>query len=257
MIRLINLRALCATRGWGPAELGRATGRKTSQCSDMLRGDKSFGEKIARSFEDKLSLPRGWLDVPHDKAEMASMEESGVVARSPNAPYLVVRNTGKDPELAEVSTPANPLIEGVLPIFPHNGPGISARTAGQAPVVSWSRLGDDLHKSAAELDTTHYRFYNAPTEVSDKAKWVRVHGNELGPELIRDDWVLFDPANTTPKRDAVVLLLSMDHDYIIRRFRPLPDGDFEVYDAAGRTMVGSRHGLTVAATAVTMQRDSF
>lgn len=46
-----------------------------------------------------------------------------------------------------------------------------------------------------------------------------------------------------------------DGEYILRRYRPLVDDDFEAYDAANRVMTASRHGLVVVATLVTMQRD--
>lgn len=45
-------------------ELARRIGRSPSQTNDMLNGRKSFGEKIARSIEDRLGKPHGWLDLP-------------------------------------------------------------------------------------------------------------------------------------------------------------------------------------------------
>ncbi|WP_161523695.1 hypothetical protein [Chromobacterium haemolyticum] len=38
------------------------TGRRQSQISDMVRGVKSFGEKVARDLEHRLDLPPFWLD---------------------------------------------------------------------------------------------------------------------------------------------------------------------------------------------------
>lgn len=66
LIRRLNLRNL----GYGPAELSRRCGRVPSYWGDLLRDDKkSFGEKIARQLEEKLGLPRAWLDTPHTEEE--------------------------------------------------------------------------------------------------------------------------------------------------------------------------------------------
>lgn len=39
-----------------------AAGKSQSQIADMLDLRKSFGERVARSLEEKLGLPGGWLD---------------------------------------------------------------------------------------------------------------------------------------------------------------------------------------------------
>jgi SOS-response transcriptional repressor LexA len=57
-IRLGNLRKL----GFTAAQLADRAGGKTSYWSDMLRGEKSFGEKKARNTEYDLGLPVGFLD---------------------------------------------------------------------------------------------------------------------------------------------------------------------------------------------------
>lgn len=63
LIRLGNLRAMQKT----PTELAARTGKTHAYFSDLLRGKKSFGEKAARAIEEAFSLPRGWLDEPHDE----------------------------------------------------------------------------------------------------------------------------------------------------------------------------------------------
>jgi hypothetical protein len=42
----------------------RAAKKPQSQIADMLRGEKSFGEKVARSIEKNLGLADGALDLP-------------------------------------------------------------------------------------------------------------------------------------------------------------------------------------------------
>lgn len=72
LVRYENLERLCKARAWGATELSAASGRSYSQCRDYLKWRtaktrKSFGEKMARAFEQALGLPRNWLDEPHDE----------------------------------------------------------------------------------------------------------------------------------------------------------------------------------------------
>jgi hypothetical protein len=65
LIRVQNLNGLCAQRDWGPADLVREAGSSYSYWRDLLLGYKSFGEKAARSIEERLGLtPCGVLDQP-------------------------------------------------------------------------------------------------------------------------------------------------------------------------------------------------
>lgn len=58
LIRLSNLKALGLTAKLLEAQVG---GRYT-YWRDLLAGQKSFGEKIARKIEEALAYPRGYLD---------------------------------------------------------------------------------------------------------------------------------------------------------------------------------------------------
>jgi hypothetical protein len=62
-IRLENLKRLRLSS----SQLRNTLGRGQSFWSDLLGGKKSFGEKLARSIEEGLSIPRGWLDVSHEE----------------------------------------------------------------------------------------------------------------------------------------------------------------------------------------------
>ena len=66
LIRLENLQRLTAVRSLGPHELKEKLGSTVVFWRDLLKGDKSFGEKLARRIEEGLELPRGWLDLPQD-----------------------------------------------------------------------------------------------------------------------------------------------------------------------------------------------
>lgn len=70
LIRLDNLRMLLRERQMTPTRLAAHTGKSQSYYRDLLKGRKSFGEKAARALEKTLSLPHGWLDLPHDSSEV-------------------------------------------------------------------------------------------------------------------------------------------------------------------------------------------
>lgn len=61
-----NLQKIRDKRFNSNAELARAIERSSSQVNDMLTGTKSFGPKVARHIEEKLKLPQGYLDEPHE-----------------------------------------------------------------------------------------------------------------------------------------------------------------------------------------------
>lgn len=68
-IRLENLRGLIDTHRNATRlaqELGHAN---PSYVSHMLKGRRPLTEKTARRIEEKLNLPRGWLDVPQHKTQ--------------------------------------------------------------------------------------------------------------------------------------------------------------------------------------------
>jgi hypothetical protein len=70
-IRRQRLRAwINANLNGNEAELARQTNRKPSQISDTLAGRKSFGEKLARSIERKLRMPKDYLDNDGDVASL-------------------------------------------------------------------------------------------------------------------------------------------------------------------------------------------
>lgn len=60
LIRLQNLRALRLT----PTQLSERIGGRYTYWRDMLGGNKSFGERIARKIEQALGMPRGAMDIP-------------------------------------------------------------------------------------------------------------------------------------------------------------------------------------------------
>lgn len=64
LVRLQKFRQAIKDKGWeGPTELTAKLGKSASFWSDLLRGQKSFGEKLARDIEEKMNLPRNSLDL--------------------------------------------------------------------------------------------------------------------------------------------------------------------------------------------------
>lgn len=244
LIRLQNLRSYCAARKWGPADLASNTGRSKSQCSDMLRGQKSFGEKIARDFEQRLGLPRNWFDQPHDGPEIEALE---LHVEEAQRTYISQPGDHKDGTIPHDQGNMHAHISKVVPL--------SAIYGVSAPVVEWAALGEVLVKPNADIVAQEWRPHVPVRPVSHSVKFVRVPDARLEPALQQGDLVLIDPLDKNPARDQVTLFQASDGEYMLMRYRPLPDGDFEAYDAKGIVLQGARHGLVVAGVLIAMQRD--
>lgn len=77
LIRLANLKAL----GYSTTELVQLIGNSYQYWRDLLAGNKSFGEKAARNIEDKLSLPRGCLDLVEGCGSRKEVADDGKVVK--------------------------------------------------------------------------------------------------------------------------------------------------------------------------------
>lgn len=64
-IRIENLKRLLEAGGGSITRLAKRAGKSPQQLSDMLRGQKSFGDAVARSIEEALAIPTGYLDNPN------------------------------------------------------------------------------------------------------------------------------------------------------------------------------------------------
>lgn len=244
LIRYTNLEAICAANNWGPSELAAQIGRSVSQASDMLRRKKTFGEKIARDIEQRLNLPRNWLDVPHGSAEIIQASAPVVMEKSPTYQTLHLASSNNTPQPKGGHTPITPLTLGGWVTY-----------VARAPIVAWACLGEDLRKSNQNFRDEDQRFYTTTGPMSERSKFVQVSDDALSPKLVRGDFVLIDPDNLSPERDRVALFSGPDGGFFLRRYRPLANDDFEAYDESGRTLEGKKHGLKVEGTFVTLQRD--
>lgn len=78
-IRLQRLRDHMHSRNLTVNDLISKTGKRQSYWSDLLAGKKSFGERAARSIEESLGLPSGYLDtedVPDWRAIAKNMSKA-------------------------------------------------------------------------------------------------------------------------------------------------------------------------------------
>jgi hypothetical protein len=64
-----------------PSALGKLIGKEANQVTNLLGGHSSFGEKVARSIEEKAGLPRGWLDSPEATVPELSPEMLALAQR--------------------------------------------------------------------------------------------------------------------------------------------------------------------------------
>ena len=92
LIRFENLRALGKT----PGELASITGLSKQYWSNMLRGQKSFGESAARNLEEKLELPRLFLDEDHSTVSKDILQANVNAQGCQESPGEVVRDMGEN-----------------------------------------------------------------------------------------------------------------------------------------------------------------
>ncbi|NMG02356.1 hypothetical protein [Azoarcus taiwanensis] len=100
-IRRANLQMLTATRG-SKQVLASLAGMNSSRISLMTSARKPVSDPFSIAIEDALSLPRGWMDTPHEPDEVSNetwrklggFPEDAVAAREAAAR---AGQTGTDP----------------------------------------------------------------------------------------------------------------------------------------------------------------
>lgn len=93
-----NLQRLVQSEGL--SVVARKCGKPDRQINDMLAGRKSFGEKVARAIEKKLSpeKPTGWLDVERSKSgdEAPTHDTKPLAAMEPSQDFKSTTDTGSE-----------------------------------------------------------------------------------------------------------------------------------------------------------------
>jgi len=177
-IRLTNLTRLRLTA----AQLKERLGRSSSFWSDLIRGQKSFGEKLARAIEEGLQLPRGWLDKIHDDSD-ASPLPAGDAAGAANADAA---GTGRPTLESWIEALARTL----------NDLGDAERERVATALVTLTRAPDSLRARAA----LHAAMAGAlPSEQAEAGHGLSAHALDLARQL---DAIQDTQARRMAHRDA-------------------------------------------------------
>lgn len=134
-------------------------------------------------------------------------------------------------------------------------PGRDARTYPLAPTIAWARLGADLYRANDQWPASDLRAVPTTRNVSDAVKWVPVNDDRLSPKVLPGDHVAIDPYGL-PKRDEIALFMTPEGEFLLRRWRPLPENSFEAYDEFGLVLDGARHRLRVVGVLVGLYREA-
>lgn len=235
MNRVENLNLLMKERQWNKADLGRAIGTSDTYAGALAEGKKSFGERAARNIEDKLGIPKGWLDQDHSGG--SDMPHTSHAAKEPRMSYA----TAADQGISEAAPPSN---------VQH----ACATNGALAPEIDWGRLGAELYKDNDDWPADARRLVPTSRTISNKTKWLRLTDDKLSPTVIPGDMVAVDPMQP-PSNERLALIKCADGSHILRFWRPLADGNFEVFDGSGRTLESKRHGLSVVGAVVGLYRE--
>lgn len=241
MIRVDNFKLLMRQLGiTSKAAMARHLEVSDTYVGKLLSGNSgTFGEKTARDIEEKCRKPRFWLDVMHQEG-MYTEESLREIAAGANT----LMTADEHPMYMGESRKAYLNHESI----------IHATKFPLAPVLEWARLGADLYRANEEWPASDRREVPTNRDVSSAVKWIVVSDDSLAPTVLPGDMIAIDPGGT-PRRDEVTLFKAVNGDFLLRRWRPLPEGNFEAFDESGRAMDGSRHGLTVVGSFVGVFKD--
>lgn len=187
LVRVANLKAIQRANGWNDSELARQCRRQPQQVAAWFSNRRMIAERLARSLEEALQLPRYALD-----------DREG--HQAPTTP----RAGGNTPAYAmgsDVSSMA-----------------VVQRRVREVPVVSWAEIGSmlDVDNSKIRNKAPHLETFATG---SARAKFVAMPDDSMRPEFAAGDHVLFDPIEA-PRAGDIVLVMTPDAELFIRQFRP-------------------------------------
>ncbi len=178
-IRRRNFRALIDAGLHGSqAEIARRVKRPGSQIGDMLAGRKAFGEKVARSLEERLGIPRGILDADQVHSAVAS---------------------GGGSEYPTVSDRVD-----------LGGRDAQQVTAGRGyhsvPLLTWA---DALECAMTTQfpETTDHQYFRCPVPCSSRTYVLRVESSEPAVGFFRGMLLFVDPDERPMPDDYVIAAL--------------------------------------------------
>ena len=225
LVRLNNLKVLMRDRGWSQSDLGKHVGRSRTQVNNWLQGERSIGERIARSIEEKLGLPRYSLD---DRPGQTAHTRAIFTTAPGKAPLKV----GESPQRWSVTTAHK--------VF---------------PVVSWEAATRTMsavpnERSAALPTLTSYTL-----AANDRSVFLIVRDDAMAPTFNVGDHILVDPEAPVRAGDAALMELPTG-ELLLRSYRPRTTATFEAApeNAAYATLNSSSDGVRLLGRVVEHRR---
>lgn len=183
LVRVERLKQLQRERKWSDAELARQCQRKPQQLNAWWSNARLIGERLARSLEETLKLPRYWLD---DRPESVPQSATREGSKSYRAKAAQVRE---------------------------------ATTGSEAlPLLGWGDLPTMLTLPNASLPTTTPTL-DTFVKASRAAKFVEMPDDSMSPAFQPGDHILFDPVEA-PRAGDTVLVSIPSGEHFVRTFRP-------------------------------------
>lgn len=212
LIRVERLKSYQRSRQWSDSELARQLGRSPSQVHAWYTGERNIGERLARSIEEDLKLPRLYLD---ERDEVGKR----VAAREPIPLFKASR-------------------------FQPSG----KRGALSIPVLPWDRLVDLLTKENVSLGGD-LKYLETFADPSSTAKFVEMNDDSMAAEFQPGDHLLLDPA-VIPRAGDIVLVRLAGGEHLVRKFLPKAGAHFdaEALNPNYARLSSAADGLQILAT---------
>lgn len=188
LIRLERLSSFANQQKWNDRQLSEQIGRKPAQISAWRNGTRTIGEKIARDIEERLKLPRFFLD------ERPGAAPSGPVVAEPARAY----------------PPPFERFHGLKRQDTKSPPAVPILKRAQLSLITEENMGAEL------VDVP--RFLPRSADISSKAKAFIVDDLSMSPDYLPGDIVVLDPC-VQHRAGDVVLIETQRGDLLLRRFR--------------------------------------
>lgn len=217
LVRVGRLKQLQRERSWSDAELARQVDRKPQQLNAWWNSSRLIGERLARSLEEALKLPRYWLDERPD-----AVPQSGVREGSKSYSHVAAM-------VHENQSEALPVLEW-----------------GQLPTML-TLPNASLPKSTPVLETF--------VKASRAAKFVAMPDDSMAPTFQPGDHILFDPVEAPRAGDTVLVSLPTG-EHLVRTFRPKSSQAWEAapINDAYEALTSGRDDVKVVAVMVEHRR---
>lgn len=183
LVRVNRLKQLQRERAWTDAELSRQCGRKQQQLNSWWSNKRLIGERLARSLEETLKLPRYWLD---------------------ERPEGMTQSAPREGTTGHAAKPAKVLD--------------AQHRAEALPVLRWDQLLPMLTLPNKSLPAS-MPILDSYATASRAAKFVEMPDDSMLPEFQPGDHILFDPVEA-PRAGDTVLVKIPSGEHFVRTFRP-------------------------------------